>query len=90
LDDKDRSLRSERLAPSPAASREHDMEALTPASLIHFYDIRSRKIACGVSGVDHRSTKHPRQVTCQACVALLAEQPIAGAPGSDATTAAAP
>lgn len=50
------------------------MEGLTPAAVIHFYDTRTHHIACGVSGFDHRSTKHPRQVTCQACVALIAER----------------
>jgi hypothetical protein len=89
----DRSLRTGHFAPSPAASREHDMEALTPVSLVHFYDTRSRRIACGVSGFDHRSTKHRRQVTCPACVALLGERPsLAEAPGpdSDASAGAAP
>ena len=67
------------------------MEALTPISLVHFYDTHAHRIACGASGLDHRSTKHPRQVTCQACVALLGERPSpAGAPGSDATAGAAP
>jgi hypothetical protein len=47
------------------------MNALIAASPVHFYDTRSRSIACGARGLDHRSTKHPRQVTCQACVALL-------------------
>ena len=62
------------------------MEALTPASLVHFYDTRSRRIVCGVSGFDHRSTKHPRQVTCRACVAILGERPVAATSGPEATT----
>ncbi len=68
------------------------MEALRPASLVHFYDTRSRRIACGASGLDHRSTKHPRQVTCDACVALLGERPApADAAGPEmATTGAVP
>jgi hypothetical protein len=67
------------------------MDALIPASLVHFYDTRSRKIACGVSGFDHRSTKHPRQVTCEACVALLGERAsLAAAPATEATAGAAP
>ncbi len=67
------------------------MEGLTPASLVHFYDTRTHRIACGVSGFDHRSTKHPRQVTCRACVALLGERPsLATAPGADATAGGAP
>jgi hypothetical protein len=51
------------------------MDALTPAALVHFYDTQAHRIACGVSGLDHRSTKHPRQVTCQRCVSLLGERP---------------
>jgi hypothetical protein len=67
------------------------MEALTPASLVHFYDTHARRIVCGVSGFDHRSTKHPRQVTCQACIALLGERPpLAAASGSAGTVGAAP
>ncbi len=53
------------------------MDALTPASVVHFYDTRTHRVACGVSGFDHRSTKHPRQVTCRSCVALLGERPSA-------------
>ncbi len=67
------------------------MEGLTPASLVHFYDTHAHKIACGVSSVDHRSTKHPRQVTCEACIALLGERPShAMAPGADPAAGAAP
>jgi hypothetical protein len=66
------------------------MDALTPVALVHFYDTNSRRIACGVSGFDHRSTKHRRQVTCPACVALLGERPsLAEATGSDASAGAA-
>jgi hypothetical protein len=54
------------------------MDALTPASLVHFYDTNAHRIACGVSGSDRRSTKHARQVTCQACIALLGERPFVG------------
>jgi hypothetical protein len=65
------------------------MEALTPASLIHFYDVRSRRILCGVSGFDHRASRHPRQVTCQACVALVGERPsLVTAPGRDGAATA--
>ncbi len=48
---------------------------LTPVALVHFYDVGSRTIPCGARGPEHRSTKHPRQVTCPACVALLADRP---------------
>ena len=67
------------------------MEELAAASLVHYYDTHHRRIVCGVSGAGHRSSKHPRQVTCQACVALLGERPsVAGAPGSDPPSGAAP
>ncbi len=67
------------------------MDEMTLASPVHFYDTRSRQIACGVHGFDQRSTKHPRQVTCHACVALLGErQSLAAAAGSEPTADAAP
>jgi hypothetical protein len=44
---------------------------LVPASVVHFYDTRTRGILCGVRGPEHRSTKHARGVTCDACVGLL-------------------
>jgi hypothetical protein len=57
---------------------------LKPAAPIHFYDTLSHAIACGVRGPDHRSTKHPRQVTCEACVAMRsARQSLAGLPGRE-------
>jgi hypothetical protein len=66
------------------------MDSLTPVALVHFYDTQAHRIACGVNGYDHRSTKHPRQVTCQACVALLGERPFlshAADPGGSAGAA---
>lgn len=48
-----------------------DAQSQTPASLVHFYDTRTHAIPCGENGPDRRSTKHPRQVTCQSCVALF-------------------
>ncbi len=67
------------------------MDALRPASLVHFYDTHSRRIACGASGIEQRSTKHPRQVTCDACVALLGERPSLAAVADPGTaTGAAP
>jgi hypothetical protein len=41
------------------------------SSAVHFYDVDARAIACGVRGADHRSTKHPRGVTCEACLEHL-------------------
>jgi hypothetical protein len=44
-----------------------------------------------VSGADHRSTKHPRQVTCQACIALLGKRSsLASTEGSEAAAGTAP
>ncbi len=55
------------------------MDALTSSTPIHFYDTRSHTIACGLRGFDHRSTKHARQVTCDACIALLSQRASAAA-----------
>jgi hypothetical protein len=66
-------------------TREQDTEALTPASLVHFFDTLSRRIVCGVSGFDHRSTTLRRQVTCRACVAILGERPFAATSGPTPT-----
>lgn len=44
---------------------------LAAASVVHFYDTRTHAILCGLHGANHRSTKHPRGVTCHACVGLL-------------------
>jgi hypothetical protein len=51
------------------------MNALTPASLVHFYDTDRHAILCGLRGFEHRSTKHSRNVTCQTCVGLLGTRP---------------
>ncbi len=51
------------------------MDALTPASPVHWFDTSIHRIACGVRGSDHRSTKHSRDVTCDACLGLLRDQP---------------
>lgn len=47
------------------------MDELVPVAVIHFYDVRMRETLCGLRGVEHRSTKHARGVTCPACVGLL-------------------
>lgn len=41
---------------------------------VHYFDVRAREIACGVRGIEHRSTKHVRAVTCPVCVSLLARR----------------
>jgi hypothetical protein len=67
------------------------MDALTPASLVHYYDTHLHEILCGVRGFDHRSTKHSRQVTCHACVGLLGKRPTLATPAAvDASTGAGP
>jgi hypothetical protein len=65
------------------------MEDLTAVSPVHLYDTRSHQIACGRRGFDQRSTKHPRLVTCHACVALLRSRPSLGASGVAPTAGAA-
>lgn len=56
------------------------MDAPMPATLIHYYDTDSRSIACGVHGLEHRSTKHARQVTCATCTSALRGRPAQAAP----------
>jgi hypothetical protein len=63
------------------------MEALTNTPLVHFFDTRLRRILCGLRGFEHRSTKHSRAVTCQACVGLLGTRPMTAGP-AEADTAA--
>ncbi len=40
--------------------------------LVHWYRTDTHRIACGAPGQSN-STKHPRGVTCSACLALLAD-----------------
>lgn len=63
------------------------MNALTPTSLVHYYDIRTHGILCGVRGAEHRSTKHSRSVTCHACVGLLGKRPTMAAVAPQAAVA---
>lgn len=65
------------------------MNALTPASLVHYYDTRAHGILCGVRGPDHRSTKHSRSVTCHACIGLLGKRPTMAAVAPDANAGGA-
>jgi hypothetical protein len=58
------------------------MEALTPTPLVHYFDPLLHHTLCG-AGIQHRSTKHPRAVTCQTCVGLLDERRASSA-GADA------
>jgi hypothetical protein len=51
------------------------MDALTPTSVIHYFDTRTHAILCGVRGAEHRSTKHSRGVTCHSCVGMLRDRP---------------
>jgi hypothetical protein len=43
----------------------------TEVRLVHLYDIERHRIACGAAGQSN-STKHPRGVTCKACLELVA------------------
>jgi hypothetical protein len=58
------------------------MDALTSASLVHYYDTRLHRILCGLRGFEQRSTKHSRSVTCHACVGLLTKRPETLAPSA--------
>lgn len=58
---------------------------VTARSPVHYYDTSRHLILCGLRGFDHRSTKHSRDVTCEACVGLLRARPTgtaAVAPGA--------
>lgn len=55
------------------------MDALTPGKLVHYFDTLHHRILCGVDSFDQRSTKHARDVTCDACIGLLRERPMAAA-----------
>ncbi len=63
------------------------MDALTPTSVVHFYDTQLHRILCGVRGFEQRSTKHARSVTCRACVGLLGKQPAMPAPREQLSSA---
>ncbi len=65
------------------------MDALTPASPVHYFDTTLHRIACGVRGSDHRSTKHSRDVTCDACLGLLRDAPTLASAAGAATGGAA-
>lgn len=64
------------------------MDALTPATRVHYFDVGHHRILCGLQGFEHRSTKHSRDVTCEACVGLLRERP--ASPAQSAGPAAGP
>ena len=56
------------------------MNAQIAAPPVHHYDPHQRLILCGLRGLDHRSTKHARGVTCPACLELLGKEHSASAP----------
>ncbi len=62
-------------------------DALTPARLVHYFDTRQRRILCGAAGLDLRSTKHARTVTCEACIGLLRDRLAASAAGPEPVAA---
>ena len=51
------------------------MDELNTTPIVHYFDTELHRILCGVRGADHRSTKHARGVSCQACVGLMAKHP---------------
>ncbi len=62
------------------------MEDLKPVSVVHYYDTRLRETLCGLRGFEHRSTKHPRGVTCPACAGLLRDRPVPSHPDPSSAT----
>jgi hypothetical protein len=64
------------------------MDAVTPAQRVHYFDTRLHRILCGLQGFEQRSTKHARDVNCEACVGLLRER--AATPAADPEPVAAP
>jgi hypothetical protein len=55
---------------------------LESTPLVHYFDTRLHRILCGLRGFEHRSSKHSRNVTCQACLGLLGKR-LAGETESD-------
>lgn len=51
------------------------MEGLMPVQRVHYFDTQLHRILCGLRGFEHRSTKHARDVNCEACLGLLRERP---------------
>ncbi len=58
------------------------MEKQAADRLVHHYDTEQHRILCRTAGAEDHSTKHPRGVTCPACIELLRQK-------ADATGAAA-
>ncbi len=53
------------------------MDELNTTPVVHYFDTELHRILCGVRGADYRSTKHPRGVSCPACVGLMGARPMA-------------
>jgi hypothetical protein len=53
--------------------------------LVHWYDTERHRIACGAAGHSN-STKHPRGVTCEACLTVVAEARAASHAAEDAAS----
>ena len=62
------------------------MDEVRPVMVVHYYDARLRETLCGLRGFEHRSTKHPRGVTCPACAGLLRDRPALGDPDASSGT----
>jgi hypothetical protein len=56
------------------------MDELNTIPVVHYFDTELRRILCGASGPDQRSTKHARGVSCPACVGLMSTRAAASAP----------
>jgi hypothetical protein len=56
------------------------MEKREDGRPVHHFDTQRHRIACGSAEPGDHSTKHPRGVTCHACIAVLRDQAGEGAP----------
>lgn len=50
--------------------------------IVHWYDTERHHVACGAPGQSN-STKHPRGVTCTACLTLVADSRAPRATGAE-------
>lgn len=55
------------------------MAKQTDDRLVHHYDTTRQRVSCGASAGDDHSTKHPRGITCSACITVLRERADAAA-----------
>jgi hypothetical protein len=62
------------------------MEKQAADRLVHHYDTQQHRILCRTAGAEDHSTKHPRGVTCPACVELLRQKAAGDTTGAAASS----